>query len=113
MISVLSIYSSTPPEKKFELKLSGGISYLSGTDTEANSKGRDHLAKKSTEAAGGTFTGERDSLDWGWEIAGEIVFHLSSRFALSGGVGYITGKYSSMRMSSLGGVTTRSGIMRV
>ncbi len=108
MISVLSIYSSASPEKKFELNLSGGISHLSGTDTEANSKGRDYLSKISTEAAGGTFSSERDSLDWGWEIAGEIVFNLNSRVALSGGVGYITGKYSSTRMSSLGGVTTRT-----
>jgi opacity protein-like surface antigen len=105
-LSVLSIYSSTPPEKKFELKLSGGISHLSGADFDASDEGWTHQRKVSTEAAGGTLTSDPKSLDWGWEIGGELTFHLSSRFALSGGVGYINGKNSSKDVSSLEGVVT-------
>ncbi|UCE43162.1 MAG: outer membrane beta-barrel protein [Candidatus Aminicenantes bacterium] len=41
-----------------------------------------------------------------------MLFNLSSRFALSGGVGYITGKYSAMRTgkNQEGLTTARSGI---
>lgn len=111
MIFILSVYSETPPEKKFELKLSGGISRLSGSDTEDNSKYWNRLTKISMEAAGGTSTSEHNPLDWGRELSGEILFNLSSQFAIAGGVGYITGKYSNTRMSSVGGaITASSGI---
>lgn len=95
MVFVFSVYSESPPERKFELKLSGGISHLSRTDSEDTADYWSHLSKISTEAAGGAFTREKNNLDWGWEFSGEIVLNLSSRFALSGGAGYITGKYSS------------------
>jgi len=108
MIFILIGYSDTPQENKLMLKLSGGISRLTGTDYEAVTDGWDHLNKISTEAAGGISTSERDSFDWGWEMAGEIVFTLSSQFSLYGGVGYLTEKFTNKRMSTIEGVTTGS-----
>jgi len=106
MFFVFLVYSEAPPEKKFELKLSGGISRLSGTDYDASDRGWDYLRKASMENQGGTYVWEQNSLDWGWEIAGEILFNLSSRFALSGGVGYIAGKSTSKGTTALEGITT-------
>ncbi len=108
MIFSSAVHSSTTSEKKFELKISGGIGYLSGTDYEEVSDGWNHLNRISTEAAGGIFTSEHNSFDWGLEMEGEIVFNLSPRFAISGGLGYITEEYSNKRMSSFEGVTTGS-----
>jgi hypothetical protein len=106
MISNFVIHSEPSPEKKFSLKVSGGVSRLSGTDYDASDWGWDFLRKVSMENQGGTYAWEQDSLDWGWELAGELVFNLSSQFALSGGVGYITGKSTSKGTTSLAGVTT-------
>jgi hypothetical protein len=101
-------YANTPPKNRLELKITGGINRLTGTDYEAVSDGRNHLNKISTEAAGGIFTSERNSFDWGGEVAGEIVINLNSRFALSGGVGYIAAEFSNKRVSTLEGETTGS-----
>jgi hypothetical protein len=101
-------YANTPQKNKLELKITGGISRVTGTDYEAVSDGRDRLNKISTEAAGGIFSSERNSFDWGGEVAGEIVFNLGSQFALSGGVGYIAGEFSNTRMSTHESVTTGS-----
>jgi hypothetical protein len=108
LTSFFYVYSESAPQKKFELKLSGGICRLSGTDYEAVSDGWNYLQNIAAEDAGATFSSERNSFDWGWETNGELVFNLSSQFALSGGVGYISGKFSNMRMSTLDSVTTSS-----
>jgi hypothetical protein len=86
MFSIID-YADATSEKKFELKISGGISYLAGTDFDPNA------------------ASEKNSLDWGKEISGEILFHLS-RIALCGGVGYINGKSSSESVTSEGGAVT-------
>ena len=106
MVSVLSVYSYPPPENKIELKISGGISYLSGTDYDASDWGWDYLRKITMENQGGTYAWEQNSLAWGWEIGGEILLNLSSRFALSGGVGYISGTSTSKGTTALEGITT-------
>lgn len=99
-------HSETSPEKKFGLKISGGISNLSGTDYDPSDWGWDFLRKVTMENQGGTYAWEQNVLDWGWEITGELVFNLSSRFDIAGGVGYITGKSHSKGTTTLAGVTT-------
>ncbi len=92
MIFSVIAYADTISGKRFELKLAGGISYLSGTDFDADT------------------ASEKNPLDWGGEISGEIVFHLS-RIAISGGVGYINGKSSSKDVTTEGGVVTATSTL--
>lgn len=105
ILSVSDIYSGMPSEKRFELKISGGINHLSGTDFNASEEGWRYIRRVSAEAAGDAFASELNPLDWGGEIAGEITFHLS-RLSLSGGLGYISGRGSSEDVTTLNGVTT-------
>jgi len=105
MIFILTVYPERLP-KKLDLKLFGGLTTLSGTDLDANDDGWTHLRKISAEATGGTFSSDSNHFDRGWELGGEIVYSLSSRIALSGGVGYITGENSSEDMTAVDGVIT-------
>jgi len=101
-----AVFSDTPSVKKMELKISGGISYLSGTDYDASDRGWDYLRKVTMENQGGTYAWEQNSLDWGWEMAGEILFNINSRFAISAGVGCINGTSTSKGTTSLEGITS-------
>lgn len=112
-VSAFFVFSSTAyidaqQDNNIVLKLSGGLSRLTGTDYEAVTKGWNYLGRISAEAAGGILTTEGEPFDWGWETAGEIIFHLNPRFAISGGVGYIEGKFSNKRTTTFEGVTTGS-----
>jgi hypothetical protein len=104
LIGTLFVYPCPLLEDKIELKISGGINYLSRTDYDASDKGWSDLRKITMESQGGTQSLEHNPLDWGGEIGGEIIFNLNSRFALSGGVGYITGKTSSKETTTLEGI---------
>ena len=106
IIITSAAFSDTTSDHKIGLKIAGGISNLSGTDYDASDWGWDYLRKVTMENQGGTYAWEQNSLDWGWEMAGEIIFNLSSRFALSGGVGFITGNSNSKGTTVLEGVTT-------
>ena len=94
MIFSIITYANTTSEKKFDLKLAGGISYLSSTDFDAK------------------VASEKNPLDWGGEISGEIIFHLS-RIALSAGMGYINGKSSSKNVTSEGGTVTATSTLEL
>ncbi|UCE41526.1 MAG: outer membrane beta-barrel protein [Candidatus Aminicenantes bacterium] len=106
MVILSATSSATRSDQKIEVKFLGGISYLAGTDFDASDRGWDFLRKETMENQGGIYAWEQNSLDWGREIAGEILFNLSPRLALSGGVGYITGKSHSKGTTSLEGITT-------
>jgi hypothetical protein len=56
MISILFVYTDMLYEKKFALKLSGGIKRLSGSDFDANDEAWSHLRMISAEDTGGTLT---------------------------------------------------------
>ena len=83
------IYSKSAPKNKFELKISGGMTTVAGGNWNANIEGWSDLRKQNADLYGNTFTSNNNLLDWGWEAAGEILFNLSSQFALSAGLGYI------------------------
>lgn len=99
-------YGEPSADSKVALKVSGGTSYLTGTDYDASDWGWDYLRKVTMENQGGSYSWEQNVLDRGWEMNGEFLIYLDSRFALSGGVGYITGKSHSKGTTSLGGIST-------
>jgi hypothetical protein len=78
-------------DKKFDLKISGGLTYLEVGDWNAHHVGWNEQRRMSVEAAGGTVISENQELHWGWEIAGEFIWNLDPRYAISAGIGYIHG----------------------
>lgn len=77
---------------QIDLKIAGGLSYLQVGDWNAHHLGWNDSRRKSVEAAGGTVISENQALHWGWEMEGEFILHLGSRFAVGFGTGYIHGK---------------------
>jgi hypothetical protein len=102
-IMVISVFPGSV-ENKFDLKISGGVTYLKVGDWNAHHVGWNKQRRMSVEAAGGTVLSENQELHWGKEIAGELIFNLNSRFAVSGGIGYIYGKIADSAETIVGGV---------
>jgi hypothetical protein len=56
------------------------------------------------ETAGGTVLSENQELHWGKEVAGDLFYYLSSRFAISAGAGYISGRVNDVAETVVGEV---------
>jgi len=80
------------PQKKFELKLTGGLTYMGLGDWNAHILDWNSSRRRSVEADGGSIIKENKTLHWGGEISGDVLCNLSSRFALSIGVGFLSGR---------------------
>ena len=104
LIMAISIFPDTA-SKKFDLKISGGLTYLEVGDWNAHHVGWNEQRRMSVEAAGGTVISENQELHWGKEMAGELIFNLNSRFAVSGGIGYIYGNVADTAETIVDGVT--------
>lgn len=110
VIVVSGIYSqpNESSEAKLELKISGGITHISGGDWNTSMEGRSEWMKYLREQAGSIYNPEIDFLDGGKEIDGQIVFYLNPKFALGVGVGYIDVQGFSHSTTTIEGVTGNS-----
>lgn len=88
IMTAISAYPDTA-KKNLDLKLSGGLSYLTVGDWNLSSQGWNDSGRDLRKLTGDKMSGEYQMLHWGSEIAGDLVFNLSSRFAASIGIGYI------------------------
>ena len=102
-ISAVSVHSEST-EKKLELRIFGGLTYLEVGDWNAHHVGWNKHRRISVEAAGGTVLSENQELHWGKEAAGDLIYYLGSRFALSAGTGYIHGRVADSADTIVEGV---------
>ena len=104
VLAATSVFSADK-NRKIDLKISGGLSYLEVGDWNAHHIGWNESRRKGVEAAGGTVKSENQALHWGKEIEGEFVFHVGSQFALSIGTGYINGKVADTAETLVDNIT--------
>jgi hypothetical protein len=108
MITAISSYSQIN-EKKVDLKISGGLSYLTVGDWNTSNQGWLNSGKDLSDFTGGSISGEYKTLHWGLEVAGDFLFDLSSQLAASLGIGYIwinEGRDSSKIMATNDSITS-------
>jgi len=78
-------------KSRFSIKLSGGLSYITGGDINRHLKTYDNYLSEMTYYEGG----ETKIIHYGSDLEGEIRWEISSKFALSAGIGYIYGENKS------------------
>jgi hypothetical protein len=99
---------SEPENKKLDLKIYGGLTYIEVGEWNAHHVGWNEQRRMNVEAAGGSVLSENQELHWGKEGAGDLYFYLSSRFALSAGAGYISGRVTDTAETIVGSVRARN-----
>ena len=111
VIIVSGIYSQPNDlkEAKLDLKITGGITHISGGDWNTSMEGRSEWMRYLREQAGSIYNSELDFLDGGKEFDGQIVFYLSPNVALGVGAGYIDVQGFSRSTTTTEGVTGNSG----
>jgi hypothetical protein len=105
LISITTSAWSESANNKFDLKITGGLTYLEVGDWNAHHLGWNESRRMDVEAAGGTVHSETQELHWGWEISGDVIFNLNTRFAFSIGTGYINGQFADSADTTVGSVT--------
>jgi hypothetical protein len=114
VLSILTIFFLSRPVcaqesyPKFSLKLSGGLGNTTGGDMEAMRVGINDTLADTAALGGFSITDELQSLQWGPEFEGELVFHISRRFGVGLGVESVRRKAESTGAIELGALASLS-----
>lgn len=81
---------------KIDLRLHGGLSYVSAADVNAGSAGFFDYVQYMADLNGASTQGGYGALHAGYDLGGDIVFMLSPRFGIGVGAGYLKNSKTSL-----------------